>query len=101
MWFATCSEIETCLSLLLSHIGQLRTFVDPRLITGAVYDHPDRYGVTFHTSIRNKFRSLARATEVLQDVNLSQKVAIVTGANSGLGEGADCYLLWMLFKLAG
>ena len=81
-------------SFLLSHMSQLRTLVDPRLITGAVYDHMDRYGVMFHASIRNKFRSLVSATEVLRDVNLNQKVAIVTGANSGLGEGAEyitCY----------
>jgi len=88
-------------SFLLSHISQLRTFVDPRLIMGAVYDHMDRYGAMFHTSIRNKFHSLVRATEVLRDVNLSQKVAIVTGANSGLGEGAGYYLLWMVCKWGG
>jgi len=38
-----------------------------------------------HASIRNRFRSLVKAAEVVREIDLSQKVAIVTGANSGLG----------------
>lgn len=68
-----------------SHFGQVRTSVDPRLITKAVNEFPKRYGISGYRSIRNSFNSLVKADSVLKDVDLSNTVAVVTGGNSGLG----------------
>ena len=68
-----------------SHFGQVRTFVDPRLITKVVNEFPRRYGIRGYRSIRNSFNSLVKADLVLKDVDLSNTVAVVTGGNSGLG----------------
>lgn len=70
---------------LFSHVNQLRSSTHPHLLNKAAYDLPDTFGIDVHTSIRNKFRSLSRSSQVISDVHLGQKVAIVTGANSGLG----------------
>ena len=69
-----------------SHQEQIRTWLDPRLMNRAVYRVPDKYGIEPHASIRNNFRDIVKARKVLEDVDLSDKVVIVTGANSGLGE---------------
>lgn len=69
-----------------SHLSQMCTFVDPRLISKSVYDFPIRYGIKSYPSIQNFFRSLVKAAEVIKGVELEGRVVIVTGANSGLGE---------------
>lgn len=67
------------------HINQLCTPVHPRLITNAVYDFPTLYGIKSYPSLKKGFPPLVKASEVLKEVDLGHKVAIVTGANSGLG----------------
>ena len=64
----------------------MSSFLDPRLMNKAVYEFPRVYGINPYTSIRNIFRSLVKAGHVLKDVELQDQVAIVTGANSGLGD---------------
>jgi hypothetical protein len=66
--------------------------VDPRLISKAVYDYPERYDLKKYTSVQNFFRPLVKAAEILKDMDLDRKVIVVTGASSGLGECAD--LVW-------
>lgn len=64
----------------------------------AVYDFPRRYGIRSYTSIRNVFRSLVKASQIVKDVDLQDKVAIITGANSGLGivpENSMCMCEYM------
>ncbi len=59
--------------------------MDPRLFSKEVDDFPKRFGIQDYRSIRNSFNSLVRADKVLHDVDLSDKVVIVTGGNTGLG----------------
>ena len=69
-----------------SHINQYSSGVDPRLLSDAVFDLPATYHIKQTNTLKETFRPLARAAEVMKKVDLSQKVAIVTGGNSGLGE---------------
>lgn len=84
-----CTDIQCVLYLICiteySHIGQMSTFVDPRILTKVVFDFPERYGIKPYTSVRNMFRPLVKAAQVLNGFDLECKIAIVTGANSGLG----------------
>ena len=73
------------IALVFSHFGQVRTYVDPRLLTKSVEDFPKRFGIQQYRSVRNSFNSLVKADKVLNDVDLSDKVAMITGGNSGLG----------------
>ena len=86
-----CSLPFPC-SLIYSHLGQMSTIVDPRLLSKIVFDFPVRYDIKPYTSVKNMFRPLVKAAHVLRDVDLHNKVAVVTGANSGLGEFIKVYL---------
>ena len=63
----------------------MSTTVDPRILSKVIFDFPKRYGIKPYTSVKNMFRPLVKAVHVLKDVDLQNKVAVVTGANSGLG----------------
>ena len=63
----------------------MSTIVDPRLLSKVVFDFPKRYDIKSYTSVKNMFRPLVKASHVLRSVDLHNTVAIVTGANSGLG----------------
>ncbi|XP_064394863.1 WW domain-containing oxidoreductase-like [Halichondria panicea] len=69
----------------VDHFGQIRSHVDPRLFSKVVDDFPKRFGIQDYRSIRNSFSSLVRADKVLKDVDLSDKVVMITGGNSGIG----------------
>ena len=77
---------EDCVHLHCSHLGQMSTVVDPRILSKVVFDFPARYDIKPYTSIKNMFRPLVKAAHILKSVNLRGKVAVVTGANSGLGK---------------
>lgn len=64
----------------------MSTIVDPRILTKVVFDFPKRYHIKPQNSIKNMFRPLVKATHVLKGIDLRNKVAIVTGASSGLGK---------------
>ncbi len=68
-----------------SHFGQVRSYVDPRLFSKEVDEFPKRFGIQPYCSIRNSFNSLVRADKILNNLDLSDKVVMVTGGNSGLG----------------
>ena len=75
-----------CISL-NSHMNQYSSGIDPRLLTDTVFDLPVTYHIKRAKTVGGpRFRPLTRAAEVIKKVDLSQRVAIVTGANSGLGE---------------
>ena len=70
-----------------SHMNQYSSGIDPRLLTDTVFDLPATYQIKRAKTVGGpRFRPLTRAAEVIKKVDLSQRVAIVTGANSGLGE---------------
>eukprot|EP00731_Ephydatia_muelleri_P025989 Em0018g89a len=69
----------------MDHLEQMVSAMDPRLLTEVAYEFPGHVGMRQYPCIRNHFRSLVKASYVLKDVDLSQKVALITGANSGLG----------------
>ena len=56
-----------------------RTYIDPRLAF-AVEDKPRNI-----SEVRQRFDASSTAFQVLHGVDLSQKVAVVTGANTGIG----------------
>ncbi len=58
-------------------------------MSNAVYGFPHKFGIEAYTSIKSRFHGIA-AREVLKDVCLTGKVAMVTGANSGLGMLTVC-----------
>jgi len=64
----------------------MRTHVDPRLMSRAVYDFPVKYGIRDYSSIQNHFGGLVKAGDILNSVDLMGKVVLITGGNSGLGE---------------
>ena len=68
----------------------MSTTVDPRLLSKVVFDFPVRYDIKPFTSVKNMFRPLVKAAHVIRSVDLHNKVAIVTGANSGLGKFCEC-----------
>ena len=89
---------------LCSHLEQMVSLLDPRLLTDVAYDFPNHVGMKRYPCVRNHFRTLVKASYVLKDVDLSHKVAVVTGANSGLGEPAMGWgnnITCLCFKWAG
>lgn len=68
--------------LTFSHLSKKTTFTDPRLAF-AVEDKDFAGDVS---SLRQKFDSHSTAMQVLIGRDLSGKYAIVTGANTGIGE---------------
>lgn len=61
-----------------SHINKRTTYLDPRLAF-TVEDNPVK------PTTRQKYDGNSTAMEILQGRDLSGKVVIITGANSGIG----------------
>lgn len=61
-----------------SHINKRTTYLDPRLAF-TVEDNPVK------PPTRQKYDGNSTAMEILQGRDLSEKVVIITGANSGIG----------------
>ena len=78
----------TGLVLLLfpSHLDGVSSKVDPRLLNRAAYNFPELYGIKSYPAIRHRFRPYVKAEAVLKGIELGRKVAIVTGASSGIGK---------------
>ena len=74
------------LFLFASHLEGVSSKVDPRLLSRVAYDFPELYGIKSFPAIRHRFRPYVRAETVLKGIELGGKVAIVTGASSGIGE---------------
>ena len=64
--------------LLCSHINKRTTYLDPRLAF-TVDDNPTK------PTTRQRYDGSTTAMEILQGRDLSGKVVVVTGANSGIG----------------
>ena len=73
---------------LYSYVDEIRSRIDPRLLSSAAYKFPDKYELRPFKSLRHRFKPHVKAREILAQVNLSGKIAIVTGANSGLGQSS-------------
>ena len=71
--------IRVTVWFLCSHINKKTTYTDPRLAFAMDVDSNGG-------SIRQRFDANATTDQVLQGLDLTGKVAIVTGASSGLGE---------------
>jgi WW domain-containing oxidoreductase len=69
----------------VDHLNQFSCLVDPRLLTDNVFELPSVYHIKKTNTMTTRFRPLSRGTSVMAGVDLSRRVAIVTGANSGLG----------------
>ena len=66
-----------------SHIEQQVSLVDPRLLTSKKLTRlsvVDKYA-----GIQHRFQPHTKAIEIVRNVNLKGKIALITGANSGLG----------------
>ena len=74
------------LFLFPSHLEGVRSRADPRLLSRAAYDFPELYGIKSFPAIRHRFRPYVKAEAVLKGIELGGKVAIVTGASSGIGK---------------
>lgn len=83
-----------------SHINKRTTYLDPRLAF-TVEDNPVK------PTTRQKYDGNSTAMEILQGRDLSGKVVIITGANSGIGMltlyiryNMAIFILWatLLFK---
>ncbi|XP_053688379.1 WW domain-containing oxidoreductase-like [Sabethes cyaneus] len=72
-------EEETGKPLFVNEATQEKSYVDPRLAS-AIEDDPQTIG-----QLRQRFNSTTSALEVLDGQDLTGKVAIVTGANTGIG----------------
>lgn len=70
---------------LLSHIEGVKSKVDPRLLNRVAYDFPEQYGIESFNPLYHRIKPYATCEDVLNSKDLTGKVAIVTGANSGLG----------------
>lgn len=68
-----------------SHIEGVSSKIDPRLLNRIAYDFPDQYGIKSFNSLYHRIKPYASCDDVLNSKDLQGKVAIVTGANSGLG----------------
>lgn len=72
--------------LYVDHTNERVTYADPRLaFAKEVKDSP--------MDLRQRFDSSTTALQVLHGVDLSGKVAIITGANVGIGECTYYYLI--------
>jgi WW domain-containing oxidoreductase len=69
----------------VDHLNQYSSAVDPRLLTDTVFDLSTTYHIKRTNTVAVRFRPLVRAASVMEKIDLSQKTAIVTGGNSGLG----------------
>ena len=76
------------LFLFSSHLDGVSSKVDPRLLNRTAYDFPELYGIKSFPAIRHRFRPYVKAEAVLKSVELGGKIAIVTGASSGIGKQA-------------
>jgi WW domain-containing oxidoreductase len=75
----------------VDHMDHICTKIDPRLLSKTAYDYPDEYGIRSFNPLQHRIKPYARASDVLEGVDLKGKVAMVTGASSGLGfETASC-----------
>uniref|UniRef100_A0A8D2QHM4 WW domain-containing protein n=1 Tax=Zonotrichia albicollis TaxID=44394 RepID=A0A8D2QHM4_ZONAL len=72
----------------VDHINKRTTYLDPRLAF-TVEDNPVK------PTTRQKYDGNSTAMEILQGRDLSGKVAIITGANSGIGK-LTCVILLSL-----
>ncbi|XP_077974018.1 WW domain-containing oxidoreductase-like [Styela clava] len=63
----------------VDHLNHRTTYTDPRLAFAYDVEDKDRY------SFRQRFDSSSTTDQVLEGRDLSGKVAIITGANSGIG----------------
>lgn len=70
-----------------SHLDGVCTKVDPRLLNKMAYDFPEQYGIRSFNPLQHRLKPYSKADDVLENIELQGKVAIVTGANSGLGIG--------------
>ena len=68
---------------IFSHINKKTTFTDPRLAF-AVEDREDEHQTT--KTIKQRFDGATYAMTVLMGRDLTNSYAIVTGANTGIGE---------------
>jgi WW domain-containing oxidoreductase len=76
----------------VDHINQYSCLVDPRLLSDSVFELPATYQVRRTDTVPTRFRPLSRAPHIMEGVDLARKVAIVTGANSGLGFATALHL---------
>ena len=77
----------------ISHLEGISSKIDPRLLNKIAYEFPDQYGIKSFNPLYHRMKPYVRCDEVLNGRDLHGKVAIVTGANSGLGLCWDLYLL--------
>lgn len=74
------------LFLFTSHLDGMSSKVDPRLLNRAAYDFPEIYEIKSFPALRHRFKPYVTAETVLKGIELRGKVAIVTGASSGIGK---------------
>ena len=79
-------------SVYVEYLAQRAAYTDPRLLTDpARKRYVLRVAKARGTFVQNSFTERTTAAEVVEGVDLTEKVAVVTGATSGLGyETARC-----------
>ena len=86
LWIVSLCVTILVLFLSCSHLEGISSKLDPRLLNRAAYDFPEMYGIKSFPAIRHRFRPYVKAEMVLKGIELGEKVAIVTGASSGIGK---------------